>query len=202
MLYYSAGECAILLIVFLLSMSLIIGLVGDKLGGKDAAGEYLAKRYNGVHLRYSEILDEILELVDEPVGRDGEMKLARALRSAFNENILGQGILKRIRQDKEHDLFALNGIRYPSEVPPVKALGGRIVYITAPVETRYERYRARQEKADDGTLDFEEFRRRDSEASNEVHIAELGAQAELRIDNIGTIAEFHQQLDDMVARWR
>lgn len=182
-------------------MSLIIGFIGDKLAGKDLACKYLEEHYQGRHLRYSYVLDSILDLLDEPISREGESKLARGLRTVFNENILGQGILKMLRQSSEN-LIALDGIRYPAEVPPLKALGAHIVYITAPVELRYERYISRQEKTDDGKLDFEEFKRRDSEASNEVHIAELGANADLIIQNIGTLDELYAKLDAMVAQWQ
>ena len=181
-------------------MRLIIGLIGDKLAGKDSAAGYLVERYGAQHLRYSEILDEILELLDEPVGREGETALARALREGFNENVLGQGIIKKIRASS-NPLLVLNGIRYPGEVSPLEALGAHIVYITAPVELRYMRYLARQEKVDDGKLDFEEFRSRDSVGSNEAHIAELGARAEVIIENLGTVEEFRAKLDAMLAGW-
>lgn len=182
-------------------MSLIIGFIGDKLAGKDLASKYLEQHHCGKQLRYSSLLDAILELLDEPVSREGETKLARGLRATFNENILGQGILKMLRETTG-SLIVLDGIRYPAEVPPLKALGVHIVYITAPVELRYERYVARQEKTDDGKLEFEEFKRRDSEASNEVHIAELGSKADLTIHNIGTLEELYAKLDAMVAQWQ
>lgn len=182
-------------------MSLIIGFVGDKLAGKDLVAKYLVEKYGARHLRYSYILDEVLGLLDEPVSRESESKLAQALRSVFNENVLGQGIVKMLRESS-NPIIALDGVRYPAEVPPLKALGAHIVYITAPVELRYERYLARQEKVDDGKLSFEEFKRRDSESSNEIHIAELGATADLVIENIGTLDELYQKLDAMVTHWQ
>lgn len=182
-------------------MSLIIAFVGDKLAGKESAAEYLATHYSGEHLRYSYVLDVILELLDEPVGRESETKLARALRGAFNENILGQGVVKMLRQSTS-DLIVLDGVRYPAEVPPLRALGAHLVYITAPVELRYQRYLSRQEKTDDGQLDFDEFRRRDSEASNEVHIAELGASADVVIENVGSVTDLYKKLDDIILRFR
>lgn len=192
---------AIIILYSLLFMSLIIGFIGDKLAGKDLATKYLEEHHNGKQLRYSYVLDVILELLDEPVSREAETKLAQALRATFNENVLGQGMLKMLRESKS-PLIALDGIRYPAEIPPLQALGAHIVYITAPVELRYERYTARQEKADDGKLDFEEFKRRDGESSNEVHIAELGSRADLIIHNIGTLEELYAKLDAMVAQWQ
>lgn len=182
-------------------MSLIIGFVGDKLAGKDLVAKYLVEKYGAQHLRYSSILDAVLELLDEPISRESEGALARALRSVFNENVLGQGIIKMLRESTS-SIIALDGVRFPAEVSPLKALGAHIVYITAPVELRYTRYLARQEKVDDGKLSFEEFKRRDSEASNEIHIAELGAAADLVIENIGTLDELYKKLDTMVARWQ
>ena len=105
-------------------------------------------------------------------------------------------------QASARPLIVLDGVRYPAEVPPLRALGAHVVYITAPVELRYERYLSRQEKADDGKLGFEDFKRLDSESSNEVHIAELGASADFVIENTGSPEDLHRKLDELIAQYR
>ena len=66
--------------------------------------------------------------------------------------------------------------------------GFSFFYITAPDELRFERYKHRKEKADDGIMDFEHFKQQEQEPT-EIRIPELGKQADYKIENTGSLEE-------------
>jgi dephospho-CoA kinase len=179
-------------------MAKIIALTGEKLSGKDAAADYLEKKYGAFHARHSHILDEILRMLDLPVSRRNEIDLAMGLRRAFGTGIVGRGLRKRVLEMEDKFPFVLmNGVRFKEEADDVRSLGGKMIYITAPEDVRYKRYLARKEKADDAIQSLEEFRQQEKEPT-EAGISELGRQADFKIENAGSLEDLHEQADKII----
>jgi len=177
-------------------MATIVGFMGERLGGKDTAAQYLVDKYGAEHARYSYIFDDILKLLDIPVSRRNEIDLGNALRAQFGDGIFSQAMRKRILNSKSK-LIAMNGMRFPKEMDLARELGAKIVYITAPEDVRYQRFLARQEKADDAKMSYEKFHALDQELT-EVQIPELGKQADERIDNTGSIQDLYAKIDQLM----
>jgi dephospho-CoA kinase len=177
-------------------MALIIGFMGERLGGKDTAAEYLAEKHGAEHLRYSHIFDDILRILDMPISRRNEIDLGNALRQQFGSGIFSQAMRKRVR-DSKSPLIAMNGMRFPKEMDVARELDTKIVYITAPEQVRYQRFLARQEKADDATMTYEKFHALDRELT-EVQIPELGKQADFRIDNTGSVQDLYDKIEQLL----
>ncbi len=177
-------------------MAKILALTGEKLGGKDTVAEHLVSRYGAFHVRHSHILDDILRLLDMPVSRRNEIDLGMGLRRVFGEGALNAGLAKRVRESNA-ELIVINGYRFQDELLNAKRLGARTVYITAPEEQRYQRFLKRQEKADDARQTIEQFRQQEHEPT-EIGIPGLGAQAEFRIENTGTLEELYGKVDEIV----
>lgn len=114
---------------------MIIGLVGEKFAGKDTAANYLVSKYNAGHFRFSHILDAILEELNLEISRKNEVSLGLALRKVFGEHVLVDALEQRVRRSIS-GYPVVNGIRM-DELPVVKSWGAKIIYITAPVETRF-----------------------------------------------------------------
>ncbi len=93
-------------------------------------------------------------------------------------------------------MVVVNGIRM-DEMDLVKSWGARIIYITAPAEIRFQRYQQRREKADDGQMDFKAFCEQEKEPT-EVGIPDLGAKADFKIENTGTLEELYAKVDNIV----
>jgi dephospho-CoA kinase len=172
-------------------MSLIIGLVGEKLAGKDTVANFLVEKYSAEHFRFTHILDEILEKLNLPISRQNEIDLGLALRKVFGERVLASAVISRAKKSSA-SIVVINGIRM-DELEPVKNLGGKIVYITAPTELRFERYKSRREKTDDGVMNFEQFKEQEK-GPTEVGIPALGAQADFKVENVGTVEELEEKV--------
>jgi dephospho-CoA kinase len=176
-------------------MKIIVGLVGEKFAGKDAVANYLADKHNAAHIRFSHILDDILRLLNLPISRRNEVDLGLGLRQIFGRAVLGPAIIKRAEASGA-DLVVINGIRM-DEMENIKNIGAKIIYITAPANTRFERYQKRHEKTDDGVMDFEQFKEQEKELT-EIGIPELGKRADFRIDNTGTLEELYEKADKII----
>jgi len=176
---------------------MMIGLVGEKLAGKDEAAAYLQKKYGAFYVKYSHILDEILGMLDLPISRRNEIDLGRALRDTFKRNVLWGGIAKRLERSTAN-IKVVGSIRLEDEFELAKKLGAKIVYITAPIELRHQRLmEARREKAEDGKQSFEDFVKQEREWT-EKGIPALGAKADFRIENTGSLEDLYGKVDIIV----
>ena len=79
-------------------MENIIGLVGEKLSGKDTVMNYLAEKYSAGSFRFSHILDAVLEDLDLPISRQNEINLGMSLRKTFGEHVLIDAMADRIKK--------------------------------------------------------------------------------------------------------
>lgn len=178
-------------------MALILALTGEKLAGKDTVAEHLKQAYGAVHFRHSQILDEILDILDLPISRRNEIDLGMGLRRVFGEGILNAAIVKKVRQ-ASNPLIVVGGFRFPDEMKNVQALGAKTVYVTAPENVRYQRYLARREKSDDAQQTLEQFRQQEQEPT-EIGIPALGAQADYKLENVGSLDELFAKVKDILA---
>ena len=176
---------------------IIIGLVGEKLAGKDTAANYLVKKYGAGHFRFTHILDAILEDLDMPISRKNEIDLGLSLRKIFGPHVLVDALGHRVSKSWEN-LIVVNGIRM-DELDVVKGWGAKIIYITAPAELRFERYKSRHEKDDDGVMDINAFTIQET-GPTEAAIPHLGKQADFRIDNVGSLDELYKKVDEVVKK--
>lgn len=175
-------------------MDIVIGLIGQKLTGKDTVAQSLTERYGAVSVVYSHVLDDVLRILDQEVSRENEMRLAIGLRSAFGDAILNAAVLKRIT-DHPQGIRLINGIRRPEEARQALAAGVRLVYVSASPEERYRRYTLRAEKKDDGVLSFEAFMEQDASSPTEKDIPALEGLCEYTIRNESDLAALHEQID-------
>lgn len=178
-------------------MSLIIGLIGQKLSGKDTVANYLVNKYGAVSFAGGHILNELLEVLGKEKSRENEMSLAISLRNAFGEDVLNSAILTRLHNSKAK-IGLVNGIRRPQELVQCQQEQVRTIYISAPANARYERYKFRQEKKDDGILDFADFLRQDTESPTEKDIVAIGEQAEFKIENASDLQTLYTEIDHII----
>lgn len=178
-------------------MSIIIGLIGQKLAGKDTVASYLKDRYGAVAYAGGHILNEILIVLGQETSRENETGLAVALRAGFGEEVLNTAILHRLKAGKAK-IGLINGIRKPKELLQAQSEGARIVYISAPPEVRYERYKFRQEKKDDGVLAYDDFLKQDAESPTEKDIPSIGEKAEFFLTNTGDLTSLYTQVDELM----
>jgi len=176
---------------------LILGILGEKFAGKDVVANYLVQAHGAEHFRFSHILDDILKMLNLEISRRNEVDLGLGLRQIFGGQVLGPAIAKKVKESSK-SLIVVNGIRM-DEFDVIKALGAKIIYITAPSEIRFVRYQQRHEKTDDATLDYESFMKQEQGAT-EVNIPELGKLADYKIENTGLLAELHEKIEAVLTQ--
>ncbi|MFC1598005.1 AAA family ATPase [Patescibacteria group bacterium] len=176
---------------------MVIGLTGPKLAGKGTTAAYLELSYGAKLYSMSGILLDISERLHLSNSRQNLIHIATGLRSTLGDDILAQVLKKDIEQAGD-ELAVIDGIRMPSEVKLFSQLDGfKLIYMSAPLENRYKRAIAREEKEGESEMTFEEFKI-EEEAVTEKRIIELKDIADLVFENNGTIDELHEKIDDIM----
>lgn len=179
-------------------MKKIIGLVGETGSGKDTFCEYLKKKKKNVFVfRFSQPLTEALRVFFNEVKKEDQQWLATALRERFGKNILGEALKKKIKNIKK-GIIILNGLRVWEEYRMIKKLKGKIIYITAGSQTRWQRVRGRGEKKDD-KISYSKFLKLEK-AKPELLISKIGRRADLKIENNGSKAEFYKKIKSIIKK--
>ncbi len=177
---------------------LIIGLVGEKGGGKGTFTGVLREVAPGrsiTHIRFRDVLQETLELWGIPATRQNLTKLAVAITSTFGEGVKAHATLRKA-DNVESDIVIFDGIRWQGDIEGLRKLPNNVlVYVTADPEIRYQRAKARKEKVGEGSLTFEEFMK-EEHLKTELLIPQIGKTADFTITNNGTLEEFKNQVEN------
>lgn len=173
---------------------LILGLVGRRGAGKGAVARLLEERYGARVVRFSAVLEDILERLAIETTRTNFIRLSEILRSTFGEEILQNALLQEIANDP-HDIIVLDGVRRREDLSQLQHNEHfRVISIESPLEVRYARMKQRSEKAGESHMSFEEFQALE-QAPTERTITDVEALAWKRIQNNRTIEELTVELD-------
>ncbi len=176
-------------------MTVVIGLIGRIASGKSIVADHLVREHRASYYRFSDILRDILLRLHRPNTRENLQDLGLALRKVFGDGLLAETLKKDI-EDDDSDFVVVDGIRYRDEYDMVKSLGGVIAYVTAPEDVRYERVVGRGTRGE-AEITLEEFRRNEARETEKL-IDQLGAEADVVLENTGTIEELKQKVDAFV----
>lgn len=178
---------------------IFLGVIGETGTGKGEFARYAQHEWVSVlHERYSTRVRELVRRWGIPETRANLQKIAMHLRSHFGDEILTKPILAAALHGRE-EYVVIEGIRLSGDIRDLRRLPGfKLVYVTAPVELCYQRSVVRSENVGDATKTFDEFKR-DREAPTEIEIAELGAAADFRIENTGTLEQYRQCIWEIVS---
>jgi len=157
----------------------VIGLVGEKGGGKDTFVTYLREIAVGKQIiapRFSDVLGETLDLWNIPRTRENLQNLAIEMRKIYGKGVLANVVYERICR-MTADIIILNGIRWEEDVELMmnlkKLYKAHIVYVTVNPRLRYERSIKRAEKVGESETSFEQFLK-EEEAFSEILIPTIG----------------------------
>lgn len=178
-------------------MKLILGLTGEKAGGKGTIAAYCREKYGASSYRFSDVLFDILRILDVEPSRQHLITLSGSVRRDFGETILARALAKKVAEDV-HELVVVDGIRRLGDIETLRTFPEfHLVHVTADVKLRYERSKQRGEKIGDSTQTFEQFVA-EEDAETEKTIRDTAALAETRITNGGTILELHRSIDTLM----
>ncbi len=175
---------------------IVIGLVGEKGSGKDKFAEFLARIAQSrrvVTAGFSDILYETLSRWGISPTRVNLQKLPVAMDGAYGVGTLASAVALRLEKI-DADVLVVRGIRWDPDVALIRRLpNNSIVYVTASASVRYARTLARGEKAGETETTFEQFMR-EEQATNEINIPRIGASADYKIVNEGTLADYESEV--------
>lgn len=159
----------------------IIGLLGETGSGKDTVAEYLQEEYGAKLMRFADPMKETLSIYFDKLSKADQSWLYLVFKERFGEDVLSRAMAKRV-EDEKSSLIVINGLRMPSDYDFVKKYpDSYVLYITLDQKIRWERVASRGEKTDD-KISFEKFQELDRQET-EIHISEVGAKADKKINN-------------------
>lgn len=180
-------------------MKKIIGLVGETGSGKDTFCQHIQKTVKKpvFCFRFSDPLSEILKILFAEIKKEDQQWLGKILRKRYGNDILAKSMAQRIKNIKK-GIIILNGIRYWEEYKMIKNLKGKVIYITANPQLRWQRLRKRGEKKDDFSS-FEKFLERER-AKTEILIPKIGQKADFKIKNNGSFTSFYREIRRVIKK--
>lgn len=177
---------------------IIFGFVGQAGSGKGTAANILHKKYGAEVFTFSDILHHILNRLFLPNSRDNLIKMSQTLRESFGQDILANTMERQVAESN-CELIVVDGIRRIQDIEDLrKNPNFHLIEIQTLPATRFERLKLRNEKPGESSMSWEEFLEMGNKET-EVTIAAVAQQAELRIDNQGSMEELDVELERVIS---
>ena len=185
---------------------MIIGVVGKIAAGKTTVAKFFEEK-GFCRVSCSDPLIDLLthniseyswvpELPEkaEPT-RDRLIEFGKYLKDRY-----GEDILIRLAVDKKRNCenIVIDGVRSEGEINAVKRLGGKVIYVEARPETRFERLVERKASKDKTIKSFEDFKAMDDAEERLYHTSELKGLADYVIVNEGTLEELRRKVEGII----
>lgn len=201
-----------------------IALIGEMGSGKTFYGRKLAeylKDFYGKFFFYafSDPLKEIINKFSErtgipiPISRETMTSLPEALFKSIGDDVLAREILRRHNHDSSRtigrSLSIIDGIRFQNDLNMLSKLWlnwhnhterCHIIYVTAPIEIRFERCRLRNEKAGEDKLTLDKFKQQ-HELYTERNIPHLARSAHHVFINDGDESKIVEDVDRVIEKF-
>ncbi len=177
---------------------MFIGVTGDHSSGKDTVAYYLVEYYDFVRLSLS---DELRAEIGVNADRDMHVRHANAQRKKHGGDYFARKVTETIKQ-KGLKKAVIVSIRAKGELEHLKATLSPFIlmYFTAPLELIYKRSRERKGPKD--KISFEKFKEQmkveRTGADHEINLDWMKSQADVVIENTGTLEELYQQIDSVL----
>ena len=177
----------------------IIGLAGTFASGKDSLAHFLVNDYNFMHLSTGDIFRQEALRLRNSIERPVLFEVANQLRKERGADVVIQIALEMFHAHQEkYQGVVISGVRSIGEVETIKAKGGTMVFVDAPVEIRYQRMASRRRDSE-ALVSLEEFKAGEEKESkvdpNDKAIQNLAAMremADVTLVNGSSLEEFLQ----------
>ncbi len=175
----------------------IIGLTGEICAGKGTIVKYLEQKHGAASYRFSTMLRDLLARLYLPVSRENMQNISTAIRQYLGEDILAKVIAEDVKKDT-NNVIVVDGVRRSPDIKYLREIPGfKLVRIVGDPETRFTRLLARKENPGDETKTYGQFiEDHKKEADSQVPI--VMAQAELEINNNGSLEDLYKQVDQII----
>jgi len=176
---------------------MLIGLTGRNASGKGEVAKYLEQK-SFYYYSLSDVIRDEIRRRGQPITRETLIETGNELRQQFGPAILAQRILEKVENDKN---YVIDSIRNPREVEALRAAKNfKLVVVTATIEVRYERLRARAREGDPVTFErFAELEQREMQGDeNSQNLLRVEGMADKEIKNDGSLDQLHKAVDNLV----
>lgn len=185
---------------------MIVGVVGKIAAGKTTVAKFFEER-GFCRISCSDPLIDLLthnvsdyswvpELPEkaEPT-RDRLIEFGKYLKDKY-----GDDILIRLAVDKKRhcEKVVIDGVRSKEEIAAIKKLGGKVIYVEASPEVRFERLMRRKASKDKGIRSFADFKAMDDAEERLYRTSELKGLADYVITNEGTLEELRGKVERII----
>lgn len=175
----------------------IIGLAGTFASGKDTVADFLVREYHFAHFSTGDIIRQEAQRLRGSIERPILFEVGNKLRHERGAGVFAELALQQFRAVQgDYGGAVISGLRSLGEAKAIKAAGGTIVFVDAPVEMRYQRMIDRQRDTET-QLTLEAFRAQESKelqapVGDEATINILGvkAQADIVIINDADLSSY------------
>jgi dephospho-CoA kinase len=171
---------------------MILGFSGTFSAGKDMLADHLQEKFGLMHISTGDIVREIAQAQRGSVERPVLVEVANELRKTYGGSILVQRAVDRYHNSiRNYAGVIITGVRSLGEAKAIKELGGKLVFIDAPIELRYSRMVSRNRDSE-ATLSLEQFKAGEQKELNsgltdaDFNIAKIFEIADIKLDNSGT----------------
>ena len=185
---------------------MIVGVVGKIAAGKTTVAKFFEEK-GFCRVSCSDPLIDLLthnvsdyswipELPEkaEPT-RDRLIEFGKHLKETYGEDILIRLAVDKMRHCEN---IVIDGVRSEGEIKAVKRLGGKVIYVEARPEIRFERLMRRKASKDKGIKSFEDFKAMDDAEERLYHTSELKGLADYVIVNEGTLEELREKVERII----
>ncbi len=182
-----------------LDNKIILGLTGLIGSGKGSSAEYLIKKYKVDYFSFSNILLEIIREMGLKNIRENHQKLSTSLRNKFGQDIISQGILKKVMNSRKK-IIVLEAIRRKEDLSSFSDFPTYLIYINGgSPKQRFERIKKREERNEDLTKSWEKFKK-EGLKETEKSISGLLKLSDFVIDNTKSLKNLENNLDKMIGK--
>jgi dephospho-CoA kinase len=171
----------------------IFGIAGEMFSGKTTASEFLVERFSARHLRFSKILDKLLEVLDLPIIPENEHKLGATLKDLYGDGVLAHALMESL-EHSEKNIYVFDDIRKIEELNELNSHGDvKLIYIHATFESRLKRLQEKEIK--EGRIAPTEADLKQMQSNQvDAEVKALEQFSDFIIENNGTLEELRTEL--------
>jgi len=175
----------------------IFGVTGLMACGKGTVAKYFAEKYGADTFRFSTMLRDVLDRLYLPQSRENFQIISPWLRQTFGQDLFAKVMANDVKKATSK-IIIIDGMRRPADIEYLKKIEGfKLVALEVEAKIRYERLTKRGENTDDTTKTWGQFQK-EHQAETEIYIPELMKQADVKINNNGSVEDLYKQLDELI----
>lgn len=177
----------------------LIGVGGTNGSGKDTIGQILEEKYGWKFISLTDMLREFARSEGLSTERKDLRVVSERLREERGTGVMVDLCIEAYKKlDKEYKGLVIASLRNGGEPDRVHEFGGIVIWVDAPVETRYKRIHARMRE--DDHLTFAEFKEQENiemfggQNQNQLRTIDVKEKADIHLQNTTSVDDFEREL--------